>query len=283
MTPTVEAAGMSWVKLDDGFTDHPKIAHVGAIGAWLQIQALCYCNRNLTDGFVPYGVARAFLARGVMRTDDRGVLWTLGEHSGHHGLDLPDIDWPGELVKAGIWEVVAGGYRIHDYDHYQPRKVEVLAERRKHAQRQRNYLRRKADAVSDAVSDAAPVPVSGSSSPDLLPSPDLRSLKLESPSPDVSLAALARAAERAFDEFWKAYPRKVAKTDARKAWAKLGTVPPIGALLDALAWQRELPRWREEGGRYVPHPATYLNGRRWEDERPPLTALERFAAEGETG
>jgi hypothetical protein len=157
--PVEEVMGMAWVKLDDGFTDHPKIAHVGAIGAWLQIQALCYCNRNLTDGFVPYGVARAFLARGVVRTDDRGVLWTLGEHSGHQGLDLPDIDWPGELVKAGIWEVVAGGYRIHDYDHYQRRKVEVLAERRRHADRQQNYTRRKADAVSDAVTDAGPVPV----------------------------------------------------------------------------------------------------------------------------
>jgi hypothetical protein len=159
VTPIEGAAGMSWVKLDDGFTDHPKIAHVGAIGAWLQLQALCYCNRNLTDGFVPYSIAQSFLARGVVRTDDRGVLWTLSEHSGHQGLDLADVDWPGELVKAGMWEVVAGGYRIHNYDHYQPRKIEVLAERRKHADRQRNYLRRKADAVTDGVTDAAPVPV----------------------------------------------------------------------------------------------------------------------------
>ena len=63
---------MAWVKIDDGFCDHPKIAKVGAIGAWIQIQALCYANRNLTDGFIPSGVARSFLGRGVIRDDEIG-------------------------------------------------------------------------------------------------------------------------------------------------------------------------------------------------------------------
>jgi hypothetical protein len=101
--------------------------------------------------------------------------------------------------------------------------------------------------------------------------------------PSLSLASLAPASAPGFDDFWQRYPLHVGKQAARKAWGKLGPSPPLGTIVDALAWQRELPRWREEGGRYVPHPATYLNGRRWEDERPPPTALERFAAEGETG
>jgi hypothetical protein len=163
---------MSWVKLDDGFTDHPKIAHVGAIGAWLQIQALCYCNRNLTDGFIPYGIAQSFLARGVVRTDARGVLWTLGEHSGHQGLDLTDVDWPGELVTAGLWEEVAGGYRIHDYEHYQPTKAQVLAERAKWLERQHRHreqavsrgVSRRDSRVTHASPVPVPVPVSGSGS-----------------------------------------------------------------------------------------------------------------------
>jgi len=70
-----------------------------------------------------------------------------------------------------------------------------------------------------------------------------------------------------FDEFWTAYPRKCDKQRARKAWAKLRP-PPLKAILDALAWQRELADWRKEDGGFVPYPATYLNGRRWEDEPP---------------
>jgi hypothetical protein len=99
----------------------------------------------------------------------------------------------------------------------------------------------------------------------------------------LSLASLAPVCAPGFEDFWQRYPLHVGKQAARKAWGKLGPSPPLGLIVDALAWQRELPRWREDGGRYVPHPATYLNGRRWEDERPPPTALERFAAEGNTG
>jgi hypothetical protein len=68
----------------------------------------------------------------------------------------------------------------------------------------------------------------------------------------------------AFRLFWDAYPRKTAKGAAWKAW------PPaaahLEAILDALAWQRLSADWQRDGGAYVPHPATWLNARRWEDE-----------------
>lgn len=68
-----------------------------------------------------------------------------------------------------------------------------------------------------------------------------------------------------FNRFWQAYPRRVAKVAARRAWDKLGA---DGELLDlmlrALEWQRK--GWNDIA--YVPHPATWLNGRRWEDEQP---------------
>lgn len=71
-----------------------------------------------------------------------------------------------------------------------------------------------------------------------------------------------------FDRFWGAYPRKVSKADARKAFAKLN---PDAALVEdmlrALDWQKHLPEWTKDGGRFVPYPATWLNARRWEDEQ----------------
>ena len=70
-----------------------------------------------------------------------------------------------------------------------------------------------------------------------------------------------------FDRFWGAYPRKVSKADARKAFAKLN---PDAALVEdmlrALDWQKRLPEWTKDGGQFIPYPATWLNARRWEDE-----------------
>ena len=78
----------------------------------------------------------------------------------------------------------------------------------------------------------------------------------------------------AFDEFWQAYPRRVAKQTARKAWAQL---QPDDRLLDrilvALEWQRRQAQWTRDGARYIPYPATWLRAHGWEDE--PVDLLER--------
>lgn len=68
-----------------------------------------------------------------------------------------------------------------------------------------------------------------------------------------------------FPQFWNAYPRKVAKKDALKAWIALDPdAAVIAEILAALEWQRKL--WGDL--QFVPHPATYLRSERWTDERP---------------
>jgi hypothetical protein len=71
----------------------------------------------------------------------------------------------------------------------------------------------------------------------------------------------------AFETFWAAYPRKTAKVKAREAWKKLD---PVGGLLDtimtAVSAQSNSRDWLKEGGKYIPHASTWLNGARWEDE-----------------
>ena len=37
-------------------------------------------------------------------------------------------------------------------------------------------------------------------------------------------------------------------------------------MLAAIERQKQTAQWKENGGQYIPHPATWLNGRRWEDE-----------------
>jgi hypothetical protein len=67
-----------------------------------------------------------------------------------------------------------------------------------------------------------------------------------------------------FDAFWKAYPRKVGKPNALKAYLKIKDKP--SNLLDILEAHKRLPQWTKDNGQFIPHAATWLNGRRWEDE-----------------
>lgn len=69
-----------------------------------------------------------------------------------------------------------------------------------------------------------------------------------------------------FDRFWKAYPRKVGKDAARRAFAKRKPSEALLAkMLAAIAMQSQTVDWLREGGRFVPHPATWLNQGRWQD------------------
>lgn len=72
-----------------------------------------------------------------------------------------------------------------------------------------------------------------------------------------------------FEVFWSAYPRKVAKKDAERAWKKLD--PSDGLLSVMLASIRvsaASAQWKKDNGAFIPYPATWLNNRRWEDETP---------------
>jgi len=83
-----------------------------------------------------------------------------------------------------------------------------------------------------------------------------------------------------FDEFWQAYPRKVAKIEARKAWAKAKERPALEVILSALEAQKKSDRWTKDGGQYIPNPATWLNQGRWSDEVAE-SSLQKWARTGE--
>ena len=69
-----------------------------------------------------------------------------------------------------------------------------------------------------------------------------------------------------FDAFWKAYPKKVGKQAARKAFQRVKE--PLESLLTAIERQKRSAQWLEDNGKYIPHPTTWLNQGRWEDELP---------------
>lgn len=70
-----------------------------------------------------------------------------------------------------------------------------------------------------------------------------------------------------FDTWWAAYPKKVAKRLARKKFNDLAKeMPPLDQMLAILEMQKRSKAWLKNDGEFIPHPTTYLNQGRWEDE-----------------
>jgi hypothetical protein len=104
---------MTWVRLDDGFPDHPKLVAAGGDAGWLHICAMCWSARQLTDGVIPAGI--------LHRLSDRRRPEELAAR----------------LVACGLWEVTEGGWTIHDWFDYQPSRERVEADRQAAQQRMR--------------------------------------------------------------------------------------------------------------------------------------------------
>ena len=78
-----------------------------------------------------------------------------------------------------------------------------------------------------------------------------------------------------FAEFWNAYPRKVNKQGAYAVWCRLKPSEALQAtIMEALEAQKVSRQWTAENGAYVPHPRTWIMGRRWEDEAQPQTQAQ---------
>lgn len=70
-----------------------------------------------------------------------------------------------------------------------------------------------------------------------------------------------------FDWFWSEYPKKKAKLDALRAWRQTESVrPDIEQVIAAINEQCKQNDWIRDGGQYIPMPATWLRGGRWDDE-----------------
>lgn len=127
---------MTWIKLDDQFSDHPKVAALSDRAFRLYVQGLCYASRYLTDGLL---TSASLL---VIRAKPAALA---------------------ELMDAGLWESSHDeAVTIHDYLKYNPSRSKVEANRE--AVRGRVTKHRGGDCntvtgpVTTSVSNAAPVP-----------------------------------------------------------------------------------------------------------------------------
>lgn len=122
-----------------------------------------------------------------------------------------------------------------------------------------------------AVDQRAPMRAheSSISEPSREPSPNTRASR-SSQRPTEQAAEVSVREPDDFDAWWSQYPRKTAKANAQRAWRKMKPADRAAAL-EALGDHVRSWRLRGTATEYIPHPASWLNGRRWEDDLTPAT------------
>ncbi len=83
----------------------------------------------------------------------------------------------------------------------------------------------------------------------------------------------ASAREQLFNAFWTAYPKKIGKDEARKAFEKRKPNEQlVDLMVTAVEQQKRSETWLKDGGQFIPNPATWLNQGRWQDDVGPIAA-----------
>lgn len=110
---------MPWVRLDDRFPSHRKVALLSDRAFRLHVSALCWCSENLTEG--------------AIREKELPVISRI------RGVKKAAT----ELEEAGLWDRTEEGWAVHDYLEYNPDRARVQADREANAARQQAWRDRK--------------------------------------------------------------------------------------------------------------------------------------------
>ena len=167
-----------------------------------------------------------------------------------------------EAVMARFYSTETG-YRNKTHDR-------IMAESRRRAERQRRYreARRGGDEHGEHDEHDRNVTrnvmhnVTGNVTHNVAPSPSPSPSQDQSPSPKRRCAPYGAL----FIRFWSAYPRKIGKRAAWQVWRRLKCGSIAEQIIAAVERAKRSEAWTKDGGAYIPHPRTWLNQGRWEDE-----------------
>jgi hypothetical protein len=95
--------------------------------------------------------------------------------------------------------------------------------------------------------------------------------KEEQQKPEIPATPTVPVIDKQFNTFWDLYQYKKARPEAEKAWNKLSVVDKTAVMMNVTAFVQSTP-----DKNYRPHAATYLNGRRWEDELKSVSPQSNF-------
>jgi len=212
-------------------------------------------------GFVPAAGSGIIRRSGMTHEDGYLALERLAQ---------PDAESRSPEFEGRRLVRIDGGYLILNYDKYR-QKDHTAAERSK------RYRARKMSRVANVTSRVASRSVTQE---EVEVEVEGRRRRRES-KPNPSCASSMRVSDN-FALFWTAYPKKRSKGAALKAWTALRPdAALVAAILVGVRRAVASPDWQRDRGQYIPHPATWLRARGWEDEpdQVPVTGIDAWLAE----
>lgn len=249
---------MPFVKLDCGILDSSLWAEPPAVRLTFLTMLAMAESDGLCRATAP-GIAR----RGNLPQPDVEQALKVLSGPDPHSRDNTD----GRRIER-----VAGGYHIlnylgyREYDYGAAERMRALRARRKESNvtgvtaNARNVRRTSPNAsasasVFNAVNGAMEGGVGGTAAPP-------------------RTVADHRALAADFELFWEAWPKKVGKQIAMRAWVDLRPPPAlVHTILSAVGRWKKTDSWQDEGGRFIPQPGRWLAEQRWTDV-PPKSAAE---------
>lgn len=203
---------MGWVRIDDNFADHPKVIALSDKAFRLFITGLCYSNRQLTDGIIPYQIVTAWVGDDPFKPSD-------------------------ELEDQDLWERIDKGFVIKSYAEYQPTRKEVETKREANRERLKKFRDRK----QQSNTNVTPLPTQPNPNPTPINKdiqPYETNLEIEIPIPRVHTAKAA--ALRISDKLGEARKNGINAWNISKLvedeWDKLHNEDDIGGCIALTAW-----------------------------------------------
>lgn len=81
--------------------------------------------------------------------------------------------------------------------------------------------------------------------------------------------------DKSFERFWESYPVKKGKHRAQSLWKSKKLSKHVDAIIEDVGLKlRSDSQWQDK--QYIPHPSTYINQKRWEDEITSSTKCRGF-------
>ena len=177
------------------------------------------------------------------------------------------------LIRAGwLDENEDGDLEIHDWYEYAGKLIDQRKAEKERSQRRRDAAAAAAGEGTDDQQTASGQPKSSRKRAagrvdQSRPDNSRDDTAPPSPSGEGADGGKKDAIEVRFAEFWSAYPKKVAKQNALKAWKRLRPDAELHEkIMRAVNAQKRSEQWRRDNGRFIPNPATWLNGGQWDDE-----------------
>ena len=214
-----------WIQVSVELTRHPKTGRFARLLGVSQVEAVGHLV-GLWTFTMEYAPA-GFIGRWTDEEIADGALW-----EGDPQKFIEALEEVGFIYE----DEESDELRVHDWEDYGGKILDKLEANRERQQRHREKRKSKGKGKQKSPQQA------------------------EKESTEQALLA------ESFERFWSAYPRKVKKPRARDAWSRIKPDAELEERIHrSLEDHKSSDQWTADGGRWIPHPASWLNAESYND------------------